>query len=94
MAVMRIVANEPTRQRLQGSTAVYVWPRALRCCGGHQYVLEASFESGGRDFELAHAADGFQVWTTPGLKLPDELHLEVDARNRPRAFWNGQAWVG
>lgn len=91
---MRVVADQMTVQRLREAATVYVWPRALRCCGGRQHVLAASLERGDREFELAHAANGFQVWTTPGMKLPDELHLEVDARNRPRAFWNGQGWIG
>ena len=46
------------------------------------------------EFELIHASDGFQVFTTPGLVQPDELHLELSRRGKLRAYWNGQAWIG
>jgi hypothetical protein len=91
---MRVVVDTKSRRRFEEATAVYVWPRAVRCCGGRNHVLEASFEPSDRAFELVHASDGFQVWTSEGMALPAEIHLDVDKRNRPRAFWNGQAWVG
>jgi len=57
-------------------------------------VLEAATERPDREFELVHAADGFQVFATPGLLPPEELHLELERRGRLRAYWNGQAWIG
>jgi len=74
---------------------VYVWANAIGCCRGRTLVLETDTEAPGhRDFELVHAADGFQVFATRGLRQPDELHLELDRRRRLHAYWNGQGWVG
>lgn len=91
---MRIVAPTATLDSLRERGTVYVWPRGLRCCRGRQWVLDASTEPPDRDFELIHAVDGFAVYATPGLREPDELHLELDRRGRVRAFWNGQGWIG
>ena len=74
--------------------AVYVWAKGMRCCRGRTFVLEAATEKPDRAFELVHAADGFQVFATPGLVEPDELHFEVGRRGKLHAFWNGQAWIG
>ena len=74
--------------------AVYVRPRAYRCCAGRQFVLEAALDRPAGDFELIHAADGFRVYASPGLAEPDELHLDVDRKGRVRAYWNGQGWIG
>ena len=60
---------------LRDHEAVWVWPRAYRCCGGRQWVLEASLERPTGTFELVHAADGFRIYATPGLAQPDELHF-------------------
>ena len=57
-------------------------------------MLESATEPPDRDFELVHAAGGFQVFATPGLVEPDELHLELGRRGKLRAYWNGQAWIG
>jgi len=73
---------------------VFVWPHEYRCCRGSTWALDADTERPDRQFELVHAADGFQVFSTPGLRSPDELHLELDRRGRLRAYWNGQGWIG
>jgi len=75
---------------------VYVWPKGTRCCRGRTFVLESSTEPEPpeREFELVHAADGFQVFATPGLREPDELHLELSRSGKLRAYWNGQGWIG
>ncbi|MGL6279170.1 MAG: hypothetical protein ACRC50_06400 [Gaiella sp.] len=91
---MRIVAPQETREVLREHGAVYVAPRAVRCCKGRQYVLDASLRRPRGEYELVHATDGFQVWTTTGLRLPEELHLELDRKGRLQAFWNGQGWIG
>ena len=57
-------------------------------------MLESATEPPDRDFELVHAAGAFQVFATPGLVEPDELHLELGRRGKLRAYWNGQAWIG
>ena len=57
-------------------------------------MLESATEAPAREFEFVHAADGFQVFATPGLLQPDELHLEVGRNGKLRAYWNGQAWIG
>jgi hypothetical protein len=74
--------------------AVYVWAKRTGCCRSRTYVLESSAERPDREFELAHAADGFRVYTSAGLVQPEELHLELDRRGKLGAFWNGQAWIG
>lgn len=91
---MRVVARPEALALLREKGAVYVWPRALRCCAGRQYVLEAAVDRPGGAFELVHAADGLRVYAWPGLVEPDELHLDVDRKGRVRAFWNGQGWIG
>ena len=91
---MRVVARPDALDALRERGAVYVWARALRCCKGRQYVLEASLDRPQGEFELVHAADGVQVHTTPGLIQPDELHVELDRNGRVRAYWNGQGWIG
>ena len=92
---MKLVVGPAVRDHIDAhGGAVYVWPESVGCCRGRTYVLEAATEAPDRAFELVHAADGFQVFTTPGLAEPDELHLELSRRGRLRAFWNGQSWIG
>ena len=91
---MRVVARPDALDVLRTRGEVFVWPRALRCCKGRQYVLEAAFDRPEGEFELVHAVDGFQVHTTSGLVQPEELHLELDRRGRVRAYWNNQGWIG
>ncbi len=91
---MRVVARPDTLELLRMRGSVYVWPHAYRCCGGRQFVLEASLEPPAGEFELVHAADGFRIYAPPGLTQPDELHFAVDRRNRIQAYWNNQAWIG
>ena len=91
---MRVVARPEALAVLRDEGRVYVWPHALRCCRGRQYVLEASLHRPAGDFELVHAADGFRVYASPGLVEPEELHLELDRRGRVHAYWNGQGWIG
>jgi hypothetical protein len=91
---VRVVAEADTRRLLRDRGAVFVWPRAVRCCGGRQWLLEASTERPDQEFELVHAADGFQVYASCGLAEPDELHLELSRRGDLRAYWNGLGWIG
>ena len=91
---MRVVARPDVIRALRDHEAVWVWPRAYRCCGGRQWVLEASLERPTGTFELVHAADGFRIYATPGLAQPDELHFELDRRGRVAAYWNNQSWIG
>jgi hypothetical protein len=87
---------EPKARRCidEAGGAVYVWAKGTRCCRGKTFVLECSTEQPEREFELVHAADGFRVFATPGLREPEELHLELDRRGRLGVYWNGQAWIG
>jgi hypothetical protein len=91
---MRVVARADALELLRTRGAVYVRPRAYRCCRGRQFVLEASLEPPPVETELVHAADGFRIYATPGLAQPDELHFELDGRSRIHAYWNNQAWIG
>jgi hypothetical protein len=89
-----VVARPEVLDALRDHGAVFVWPRALRCCGGRQYVLEASVRRPPGAFELVHAADGFQILAASGLGLPHELHLDLDRKGRVHAYWNNQGWIG
>jgi hypothetical protein len=92
---VRLVLQPEARDHIdERGEAVYLWASGTGCCRGRTFVLESATEPPGRPFELVHAADGFQVFTTPGLVQPDELHLEVTRRGKLRAFWNGQGWIG
>ena len=71
--------------------SLYVWPQKARCCGG-TVRLEAATDPPDRAFRRVEA-DGFDLFVTVGMALPDSLHLEVGRRGRIRAFWNGLAWV-
>ena len=92
---VRLVVQPEARDHIdERGGAVYLWARGTGCCRARTFVLESATEPPDRPFELVHAADGFQVFTTPGLVQPDELHLEVTRRGKLRAFWNGQGWIG
>jgi len=92
---MKLVAGPDVRDYIDDhGGAIYVWAAGRGCCRGRTYVLECSTDRPDREFELAHAADGFQVFATPGLREPEKLHLELDRRGRLGAFWNGQSWIG
>ena len=91
---MKVVARPDALELLRERGAVYVRPRAYRCCRGRQFVLEASLEPPPVETELVHAANGFRIYATPALAQPDELHFELDGRSRIRAYWNNQAWIG
>jgi hypothetical protein len=92
---VKLVVQPAARDQIEahGGT-VYVWAKGVGCCRGRFFVLESDTDPPDREFELVHAADGFQVFTTPGLRAPDELHLELDRRHHLRAYWNGQGWIG
>lgn len=92
---MKLVVEPSVREHItERGGAMYVWPRMVGCCRGRSYVLEAATERPDREFELVHAADGLQVHATPGLRQPDELHVELGRRGKLKAYWNGQAWIG
>ena len=92
---MKLVVGPSVREHVEArGGAVYVWPERIGCCRGRTHVLEVATEPPAREVELVHAADGLQVFATPGLVEPDELHLELSRRGRLRAFWNGQGWIG
>ncbi len=92
---MRVVAGDKARRHIaESGGAVYLWPRAVRCCGGRRHVLEASTHPPGRAVELVYEEPGLALHATPGLVRPAELHLELSRRGRLQAFWNGQSWIG
>jgi len=92
---VHLVAEERTlRHVADRGGAVYLWPRGYRCCAGRTYLLEASTEAPSRAFRRVHEQEGVQVWATPGLAEPEEVHLELSRRGALRAYWNGQSWIG
>ena len=48
----------------------------------------------GGDFDQPADTHGIRFRIRTGLVEPEELHIDVDRKGRPRAFWNNQAWVG
>jgi hypothetical protein len=92
---MNLVVDPAAREHIdERGGAVYVWPELSACCRVRTFVLEADTEKPPRRFELVHAASGFQVFATPGLVEPEELHLELTRGGELRAYWNGQCWIG
>ena len=92
---MKLVIEPKARDRIEEvGGAVYVWAKGARCCGRRTFTLECATEHPGRELELVHASDGIRVFATPGLRLPDELHVGLVRRGRLGAYWNGQAWIG
>ena len=92
---MKLVASPAVRDYVEThGGAVYVWPHLVGCCRGRTCVLEAATERPEREFELVHAAGGFQVFAPPGLVEPEALELDLSRRGHLRAYWNGQAWIG
>jgi len=70
---------------------LYVWTRRLRCCGKVTFLEAASDPPPDRHFRPIEV-EGFELWfSAPGFEPPDELHLEVRGRRKPRveAYWNG-----
>ena len=92
---MRLVAEPDalTAVRQQGRM-LYIWPKASRCCSALTYTLEAGTSPPAKEFRRVHEGDGIEVFATPGLTEPQELHLELGRRGKLRAFWNGLAWIG
>lgn len=70
--------------------SVYVWP-CKRCCGG-TISLDASIRPPDGEFELV-TAEPLRVFARPGMRLPRELHLELDRKSRVRAYWDGLVWM-
>jgi hypothetical protein len=91
---VNVVVDTPTREHIdRNGGAVYVWPKLTSCCRVRTFVLQCDTKPPERAVELVHAASGFQVYATPGLIAPDELHFELDG-DHVRAYWNGQGWIG
>jgi hypothetical protein len=106
---VRVVASPELTEFVAARGGVlYVDARHHGCCNGGVTLLEATTEApeGQRsDDEPAEeqlagrrvvAADGFLLVLGPRLRAdPDELVLELKGRRhpRPRAFWNGCAYV-
>jgi hypothetical protein len=92
---MRLFVERAAREHIDAhGGAVFLWPKLASFWPLRTFVLESATEPPDLEFELVHAADGFQVFTTPGLIEPEELHLELSRRGRLRAYWNNQAWIG
>jgi len=100
---MRILATpESTEFILAEGGQLYVWVEPQRCCGGPAF-LGASTHRPPRlrrgvptTFNRVEGA-AFDLYLAHGnLAAPDELHIELRGRRRPRivTFWNGAAYVG
>ena len=91
---MKLVVQTAAREHIESRGHCLRLAKRQGCCRGRSFSLESATDPPAVEFELIHAADGFQVFTTPGLVQPDELHLELSRRGKLRAYWNGQAWIG
>ena len=92
---MKLVAQPDVREHIEANGgAVYIWAKPAGCCRGRSFSLDSATEPPSREFELVHATDGFQVFATPGLRQPRELHFELTRRGKLRAYWDGQTWIG
>jgi len=70
---------------------MFVWTKRLRCCAKVTFLQASSEPPDERPFRRVDA-EGFELWlSAPGFEPPDELHLEVRGRRKPRveAYWNG-----
>jgi hypothetical protein len=91
---VKLVAPADARAAVvEGGGRLYVWPRAVRCCGGRQWLLDAGTSPGARAFTRIHEEDAIEIWASPGLGAPRELHVELARGGRLRAFWDGLAWI-
>jgi len=92
---MRLVVSGSAAQAIdeQGGR-LYVWPQRRRCCGGITTLAVATAPPADRDFRW-HDAPNFELYLPTDLaSLPDELHVDAQARSRRiQAYWNGCAWV-
>jgi hypothetical protein len=88
---MRIVAEDRVVDEIRRrGGAVYVWPRK-DCCSGI-FTLDASLLPPAREVSLI-ANDPLNVFAPPGMRLPQELHLELGRKSRVRAYWDGLGWI-
>lgn len=92
---MRLVVEPETLAVIRERGArLYIWPKASRCCSAWTYTLETAWARPDKKFQHVHEEAGIEVFATPGLIEPQELHLELGRRGRLHAYWNGQAWIG
>jgi hypothetical protein len=93
---VRVVASPAVVRRVQTEGGkLFVWARSTRCCRGSVTFLEASTEAPAREFR-AVGGDAFEVFLDTRLaRTPEELHVELHGRRRPRlaAYWDGCAYV-
>ena len=93
---MRVVAPPDVADVLQRQGGrLFVWPERGRCCGRGAITLETGPSAKeGVEFERVPAS-GFELYLARMGRLPEELHLDVHGRRRPRvaAYWDGCAWV-
>lgn len=92
---MEIVVSQRTASFInEHGGRLYVWPQALRCCGG--IMLRASTRPSKRiPFARSDTDADFELYMPAQIaRPPEELHLEL--RRFPRrveAYWNGCAWI-
>jgi len=93
---VRVIASPQVVHRVQSEGGkLFVWARSTRCCSGTLMFLEAATKAPEGEFR-AVGGDGFEVLLDTRLaRTPDELHVELHGRRRPRlaAYWNGCAYV-
>jgi len=95
LRLVKLVVEPAVREHIDHhGGAVYIWPKASRCCSAFTYTLETATTPPAKEFLRVHEEDGIEVFATRCLLEPEELHLELGRRGKLRAFWNGQAWIG
>lgn len=93
---MRVVAAPEVAERVREEGGrLFVWPRTARCCRGSLTYLEVATDAPAGVFRRV-GGDAFEVFLDARMRRsPDELHVELHGRRRPRlaAYWDGCAYV-
>jgi len=73
---------------------LFVWPHKGICCGPKITLETGHAPKPGLEFESV-PVEGFELHLARMGHVPEELHLDVHGRRRPRvaAYWDGCAWV-
>lgn len=71
---------------------LYVWTKKNVCCGGGITLGTATEPPADREFRSIATSTDVELFVPVGLlRLPDELHVDVQRwpRRRVQAYWNG-----
>ena len=94
---MRVLASPEARSFIrERGGLVFVWVKSRGPIRGALQLLRTSTEPPEDALEWQRVeTKGFVLFLPPGLRLPQELHLEIRGllKRRVEAFWDGCAFV-